>query len=264
MSKHGQDPDRRPTKAERKEAARLERDQLQRGMKTKRRNRAIGIVLVAIAVAVIAALVVVLRPEGTASAQPSPEDLLAAAPDAVAAAGCEPVRTVDPYAPQDADAVHVGGDDARFPAMPSLQTYPSTPPTSGPHNQVQLAAGIYDTPPPIDQALHSLEHGGVIIWYSPTASPEAIEELTSFYGRRLSDASVGQDRLIIAPYDYPDQGAAGQLPAGVQMSTVAWHRLQECATPSLAVAYDFSSQYGFPTADGREYIGEAPEPGAAM
>jgi hypothetical protein len=148
--------------------------------------------------------------------------------------------------------------------MPPLQTYPSTPPTSGPHNQIPLAAGVYDAPPAIDQVIHALEHGGTVIWYSPSASPQTIEEITSFYGRRLSDASVGQDRLIIAPYDYPDQGASGQLPAGVQMSLVAWHRLQECATPSLAVAFDFTSQYSAPTVEEREYIGEAPEPGAVM
>ncbi len=264
MSNHGQDPDRRPTKAERKEAARLERERLQRDMRSKRKNRVIGAVLVVIALVAVGGLFVVLRPEGSGSSHPSPEELLAAAPAAITSAGCEPVQTVDPYTPPDADAVHVGGDDARFPAMPPLQTYPSTPPTSGPHNQVPLAAGVYDVAPPIDQVIHALEHGGTVIWYSPAAPARAIDEITGFYGRRLSDASVGQDRLIIAPFDYPDQGPAGQLPTGVQMSMVAWHRLQECATPSLAVAFDFTSQYSAPTVEDREYAGEAPEPGAAM
>ena len=32
----------------------------------------------------------------------------------------------------------------------------------------------------------------------------------------------------------------------------------------LAVAFDFTSQYSFPTTAGRDYQGEAPEPGAAI
>ena len=43
--------------------------------------------------------------------------------------------------------------------------------------------------------------------------------------------------MIIAPYSYPDQGTAGQLPDGVQMALVAWHRMQTCSSVSLPVAF---------------------------
>jgi hypothetical protein len=114
------------------------------------------------------------------------------------------------------------------------------------------------------RSIHSLEHGGVIIWYAPTASGEQLDQLLAFYGQTKKEADVGQDRVIVAPYSYPDQGAAGQLPTGVQMALVAWHRLQTCSSVNLAVAFDFSSQYANPVWDGRTYKGVAREPGGTM
>ena len=90
-------------------------------------------------------------------------------------------------------------------------------------------------------------------------SRHQIDEIKAFYDQ--SDP-VGQDRVIVAPYDY--DGPGGQLPDGVQMALVAWRRLQTCATPDLAVAFDFTSQFSYPTTQDREYTGEAPERGAAM
>ena len=48
------------------------------------------------------------------------------------------------------------------------------------------------------------------------------------------------------------------------MSLGSWHRQQNCAQLSLPVAFDFTSQYSYPTAEGRDYVGEAPEAGAAL
>jgi hypothetical protein len=264
VSKQSGDPNRRVTKAEKKEQARLDRERIQQQMHARRRNRTIGIVVVAAALAAIVAVVVILQPGGgSASAQPTTDELLSQAQGAAAAAGCDAVQTTKPYDPADADAVHIFVDD-RFLSMPPLSTYATIPPTSGPHNPVPLAAGVYDTAPPIDQAIHSLEHGGTILWYSPDAPDAQVQTIADFYGRRVSDAAVGQDRLIVAPYDYPDQGAAGSLPPGTQMALVAWHRLQLCDQVNLAVAFDFTSQFSAPTAADRKYIGVAPEAGGSM
>jgi hypothetical protein len=105
-----------------------------------------------------------------------------------------------------------------------------------------------------------MEHAGVIIWYAQNAPSKAIDEIKRFYEQT---ADVGQSKVIVAPYDYPTQGAHGQLPAGVLMALVAWHRLQTCAQPNLAAAFDFTSQYAN-TYPGRNYIGVAREPNAAM
>jgi Protein of unknown function (DUF3105) len=260
------DDARRPTKAERKEQARLEREAIQRQMATRKRNRTIGLSLVALAAVIVIVAVVVLQPgEGGDPSIAAPADLLSQAPDAAQAAGCSDVETTDFYdgfdqaSPDYADQAHIGGD-ARFPELPPLDTYPSTPPASGPHvGESTLPAGVYDSTPDIGPLIHSLEHGGSVVWLSPDAPQEAVDEITAFYDQT---DPVGQDRVIVATYDY--EGPGGQLPDGVQMALVGWRRLQTCASPSLPVAFDFTSQYSYPTTQDREYAGEAPERGASM
>lgn len=257
---------RRPTKAERKEHARLEREAIQRQMAARKRNRTIGLSLVALAVAATIVAVVVLQPSGGSDAAlPAAASLLEQAGGEAETAACDDVATTgfydgfDQASPDYADQAHIEGDE-RFPELPPLDTYPSTPPASGPHvGASTLPAGVYPSPPDLGPLLHSLEHGGTVVWYDPDAPPDVVQPILDFYDQ--SDP-VGQDRVIVAPYDY--DGAGGQLPEGVQMALVGWRRLRACATPSLAVAFDFTSQYSYPTTQDREYAGEAPERGAAM
>jgi hypothetical protein len=236
----------RLTKAERKEEARRQRVELQRKMARSKRNRRIAIAVVVVLVAGIGAYALT-RPQ---PAQADPQDLLAAAPQATRAAGCGEVQNVGAYEPKSRDQAHV-------PTPVPLSTYPSVPPTSGPHNAIPLGAGVYDSPPQLDRTIHSLEHGAAIVWYSPDASGPQLNEIRSFY----QDAEVGS-RVIVAPYDYPDQGAAGTLPGGAQMALVAWHNVQTCARPNLAAAFGFTSSYAAPPFGQRPYKGEAPEAGA--
>jgi hypothetical protein len=268
--------DRRLTKAERKDQARLEREQIQRKMQRRRRQQGLGAGLL-IGAAVIVVLVVFLLPKNDTPAGPipTPDALLARAPEAKTAAGCGDVQTVPFYggitdrnAPGYQDQAHFGASEA-FPEAPLLASYPSTPPTSGPHDPTPLQAGIYDRAPDIMKAIHSLEHGAAIVWYSPDAPQAVIDEIKNFYAQSVGDVSAGQDRVIVAPYDYPDEGAAALIPDGKQMAVVAWHHLQTCASPDLAVALDFTSQYaappvGSPAILGRQYLGEAPEAGGQM
>lgn len=235
----------RLTKAERKEEARRQRVELERKIARGRRNRRIAIGVIVILVAGVGAYALT-RPE---EARATPEDLLAAAPAAVQAAGCGTVEDVGPYQPKSRDRAHIVSP------VP-LSTYPSVPPTSGPHNEIPFGAGVYGTPPPIDRVIHSLEHGAAIVWYSPDASGEELARLRSFY----EDADVGS-RVIVAPYDYPDQGAAGSLPSGSQMALVAWHKMQTCSSVDLAAAFGFTSTYAAPPFGDRPYEGEAPEAG---
>jgi len=253
------DEGRRLTKAERKEQARREREELQRRLASKRRARTLGIVVGAVVVAAVV-FVTTLLPSG--GDLPSPDQLLQRAAGAADAAGCGDVTTTPPVDPPDEDRIHIGGGDI---AGPPLSAYPTTPPASGPHADVPLPAGIYDslTLSELYRSIHSLEHGAAVIWYDPTAPADKVAQLIEFYDRRLQDAEVGQDRVIVAPYDFPGD-AAGILPDGTQMALVAWHGLRTCASVDLAVAFDFSSQYSFPTTTGRDYQGEAPEPGGAI
>lgn len=250
--------DRRPTKAERKEQARLEREALQQRLASRKRRNALGVGLIAGGVAVAAAAFFLTPDEGGI---PTPDALLQRAGRAATQAGCSEVQTTPPFDPADQDRQHV----ASTLGAPPLSAYATTPPTSGPHADTPLGAGVYETLS-LDQlyaSIHSLEHGASIVWYDPNAPAERIAQLQEFFDRRLQDASVGQDRVIVAPYDFPDQ-ANGLLPDGQQLALVAWHRLRSCADVDLAVAYDFTSQYSFPTSSGRDYLGEAPEPGGAL
>jgi hypothetical protein len=251
---------RRLTKAERKDQARLEREELQRRMASKRRTRTVGMAAGVVVIAAVVAAATLLPSGGDF---PEPQRLLQRAAAGAQDAGCDEVATTPDYDPADRDRAHIDPT-----AGPPLSSYPTTPPASGPHADIPpgpLPAGVYDslTTEDLYRAIHSLEHGATVVWYDPAAPAKRIAQLTGFYDRRVQDAPVGQDRVIVAPYDFPGD-AAGILPEGTQMAVVAWHRLRLCARIDLAVAFDFTSQYSFPTAEDREYAGAAPEPGSAI
>ncbi|HEX6231045.1 MAG TPA: DUF3105 domain-containing protein [Actinomycetota bacterium] len=241
----------RQTKAERKEQARRERLELQRTMARARRNRRIALALVFVLVPGVVAAFVLTRPE-TVSATPG--ELLRTAARAKQAAGCGPVEDVGPFQPEGQDRAHPGAD-----GLPPLSSFASIPPASGPHGEVPLGAGVLGSPPPIDRLIHSLEHGAAIVWYAPDADGEELDALRDFF--RSPD--VGS-RVIVAPYAYPDQGAAGRLPAGTRMALVSWHHVQRCEQVSLAAAFDFTASYAAPPFGERPYLGNAPEAGAAF
>jgi Protein of unknown function (DUF3105) len=257
------DPNRRATRAERREEGRLERERIQRQMASRKRNR--NIALVAVALAVVGVLVATALYSSPKTKIPTPASLLAKATADTTAAGCGAVQTTSNYqnapgADPNIDHMHIGSDPTMM-SPPPLSDYATVPPASGPHNPSPASAGVYSSPPDIYQAIHSLEHAGVIIWYAPSAaSSQPVKDIGAFYRQ---SANVGQSKVIVAPFDFPAQGAQGQLPAGYQMALVAWHRLQLCALPSLSVAFSFSSQYSNAYPAGH-YIGAAREPNASM
>jgi hypothetical protein len=244
-----------PNRIERKEAARQARERLRRKAVRRRmyRRAAIGLVVGAL----IAGIVVLsTRPKGS-PLNAEEKGLLAAATQATQTAGCDGVQTTKDYSGGN-DRAHIG-PGSPVTTNPPLTSYASTPPASGPHNPSPLGAGVYSDPPDVYQSIHSLEHAAVIIWYSPDAAsdPATATELTqlqTFFGKSSEEAKV-----IVAPYSYPDQGAAGALPQGKQMVLVAWHRIQTCTSISLPVAYNFVVHYRFPSPKGEKYQGVAPE-----
>jgi hypothetical protein len=178
--------------------------------------------------------------------------LLDEAPAAAEAAACTPVQTVPAY-PGGFDRAHVGGRD--LPTIPPLDEYPSVPPVSGPHGGATFGAGIYSSPPPLDLAIHSLEHGAVVVWFDPGSAAEPELEVI----RRFFQESGEGGHVIVAPYDYPAEGDAGTLPDGSQMALAAWHHLQLCDRLSLPVAFQFVEAYRFNLYRWGSYQGDAPE-----
>jgi hypothetical protein len=244
-----------------KEDARRQKDAVAQGERRKAnaRRAVVAVLLVALVAGGVLMLTRQREDANTASASPgapasagasaAPTDtatLLAQAAEAAKAAGCDAPTNVGAFDPSDKDGSHDG--------LAPLADYPSTPPSSGPHVDSTVSAGTYDAPVDLGAAIHSLEHGGVEIWYSPREanSPE-LARIESFVRDNL-------DHVVVAPYDYPDEGTLGQLPAGTGMVLTAWHYRQSCRDLSLPVVADFMSKYRTPPLADHDYLGEAPEP----
>ena len=76
-------------------------------------------------------------------------------------------------------------------------SYNSTPPTSGSHWQVPAQWGIKDSQEQNERTTHNLEHGGIVIAYSPTLAAEDVTKLKSL-ARGLMNSSFR--KIILEPY----------------------------------------------------------------
>jgi uncharacterized protein DUF3105 len=89
-------------------------------------------------------------------------------------------------------------DNMRDPGQPHVEKLPkgfkynTDPPTSGLHHPTTIIWGIYDAPIAQLNAVHNLEHGGVVIQYGSGISAGVIGQLQEFY----RDDPNG---LIVAP-----------------------------------------------------------------
>jgi Protein of unknown function (DUF3105) len=152
--------------------------------------------------------------------------------------------------PNDGGAHVTPGADCRYAPEtdPNCGTdpYSSLPAASGPHwDQSALANwGVYSTPQPETQLIHNLEHGGVVIWYDPSAlDAAAIDELSGYVNTQTASGVSGRYKFILSPW-----GGADPLPAPIVAST--WRWLLELDTADVDVIDEFA----------REHYGEAPEP----
>jgi Protein of unknown function (DUF3105) len=144
------------------------------------------------------------------------------------------------------------GTDCRDPAQQNDQTlcstapYSSLPAASGPHWDPSALAnwGVYSTPQPETQLIHSLEHGGVVIWYDPAVlDAESIDALTNYVNTQTASGVSGRYKFILSPW-----GGADPLPAPIVAST--WRWLLELETGDTDRIDEFA----------REHYGDAPEP----
>lgn len=236
-----------PVRRERKDEARREKEkQLRRWRRRELLRRVVTAVVVVGAIGLVVGFIVSRSRQGSV-ASAAIQKWNREYPAASKAAGCGEITDVGPYAQKDADHAHI---DASNPA-PRLDTYASVPPASGPHYAEWLGAGVYSDPQDILKMIHSLEHGGVIVWYSPTLKEQQLQPLQDFVKEH-------QDHAIMAPYDYPDQGSASQIPEGKKVALVAWHFVQLCDEPAAnfdAVLANFFMHYRDPTLGGQEFNG---------
>lgn len=116
----------------------------------------------------------------------------------------------EPPPPPELEAVETFDDmgTQHLAAGQETPEYNSDPPTSGPHAETPAACGVYRQPVPDVNALHSMEHGAIVLQYDPELSQEQIVELEEI-GR-----DVGGE-IIVAPR--PDNPAAVTLTAWTKL-----------------------------------------------
>jgi hypothetical protein len=142
---------------------------------------------------------------------------------------------------------HIGGTAEALAAEAPDVIYtgdPGQPPSSGRHFGQVVPSGVFDVP--IDPRLttHNLEHGYLVVWYSPDAPEEQVEALKSWGQERL-----GGDfpKTIVAEYYEP-------LPEGRTVAFTAWFQRQMCEQFDTDIADVF-------TRANYDISGEAPEKG---
>jgi hypothetical protein len=137
--------------------------------------------------------------------------------------GCSEVRVIeDP-----------GG--RRHLATGERATYESSPPTGGAHDGTGVVPrGIYDKPfgtdpekqPSIYRAVHSLEHGYVIVWH---------KGLTREQERELERKYRDERKVIVVPYP--------KLRGDTKVALTAWSRIVTCERPSTRVIDAFVDRF---------------------
>jgi hypothetical protein len=96
--------------------------------------------------------------------------------------------------------------------VPTLTTKPkwnSFPPTSGPHYGAPAVWDFYDTPVPLVQTVHNLEHGGVVIHYGTDVPQAEVDKLRTFYlddpnGLVVAPLPANKDKITLSAWTAPD------------------------------------------------------------
>ena len=91
--------------------------------------------------------------------------------------------------------------------------YTSNPPTSGPHGDRPMAFTILENPAPKENLVHSMEHGGIVVWYN-TTDEDVIKELED-----VVQGQIDRRRFVVLS-QYP----------GMEPDTIAvtgWTRLDK-------------------------------------
>jgi Protein of unknown function (DUF3105) len=163
--------------------------------------------------------------------------------------GGEPAPSLGVQQANDGGAHVQPGSDCRDPAQAGAcgtDPYSSLPAASGPHWDPSALAewGVYSTPQPETQLIHSLEHGGVVIWYDADALDAAsVDALATYVNTQTASGVSGRYKFILTPW-----GGADPLPAPIVATT--WQWLLELDEADTGLIDEFA----------RAHYGDAPEP----
>jgi len=221
----GANLERRDRKEEARRLREAERRRARRAASLRRTVTSIGIA----AAAVVA--ITLFRSFG------GPNDIPQAAIRAAEQAGCTEVEQPASSAPS---GQHLESGQA--------YEYTDTPATSGFHDPAPLPdePKVYDTQPTETNAVHSLEHGAVFVYYLPEAEGGIAQDVIE----RLSQGAQGDQATFLGPYP--------ALTPETALTLTAWNRRQSCpAGDALTPQAASTIVDGFVTAF--ECTGNAPE-----
>lgn len=116
-----------------------------------------------------------------------------------------------PY-PTDVQVIPRIDNRSHFPLGQVYNSYDSNPPTSGPHAAQFANWGISDVAIPKEEAVHNMEHGGVVVWYNcnaqPVLSTDDCTQLKNQLGSVVSAAAGGGAHVLMTPYPDMDHHIA--------------------------------------------------------
>lgn len=108
--------------------------------------------------------------------------------------------------------------------------YNSSPPTSGSHYANFADPAFYSAPIEQERLVHNLEHGQVVIWYSPDAPQATIDSIENYVSGELPG-------ILAAPYEGEFADGSGDYALG------AWGANQVCSEFSIPVVEAFREQF---------------------
>jgi len=102
---------------------------------------------------------------------------------------------------------------SHFPVGQTFDGYNSNPPTSGPHAAAPAPFGVSDLAIAKEQAVHNMEHAGVVVWYNCNGGPAPLTsdectQLRNDLASVVQPAFAGGKSVLMTPYPGMDNRIA--------------------------------------------------------
>jgi len=220
--------------AERRRRKQEAREARERARRQQARSRAVrrGVAFLTVSAVAIGAFYLLNRAA-------SPGDLSPEVKQLAASVGCSEIRM--PATNPPANQHLATGEDANYTERPA---------TSGFHDLSTLGTEqkVFTEPVREEQAVHTLEHGGVMVYYRS----EGVDAVPADVVERLAGATEGRKAAFVAPY--------ADLEEGTSLAMVAWNTIMTCPG---GVSADDASTIATSFVEAFECTSRAPESGVS-
>jgi hypothetical protein len=197
------------SRQEEKERRRQEREERERAAAAKaKRSRLIQLIGgVVVACAIVAGVAIAVSSGGGGSADNGPDVDDAQLKSTAAASGCV-YRAFPSEGREHVTATRTAAD------------YKTNPPTSGAHNPNPAADGLYvaGNEPAIQNWVHTLEHGRVLLQYRPGTSEPVVQQLEQLFNEDVKGSGGAYHSVLMRNNS--------KMP--FQVAAVAWRHYMAC------------------------------------